>query len=352
MTTRLPALLLTALLTPALGATIVPAHATSDPEVAAPAVTGYALESTPPRVIARNADGLTTVTVVASLLHPSGRRVSTPGARPRRLLEAAHRHGLRAELLLSGWNDRLGDFDARAAHRLLSSPPRIRRVAGQLARAVRTQGWDGVNLDLERLRRADAPGLVHLATELQRRMPVERTVSVDVSARTSLRAYRQAGYRLRELGGAVDVVQLMAYDQHGPSWSGPGPIGALGWQRAALRIALRVVPAERLDLGVAGYGYTWPRTGTGTRTGRSLTVAGARRLVRRDGAVARWRPGVGEWTARLSDGTRVWWSDRRSYAARVRLATEHDLHGLAVWRLGSADRLTPPVARSLTRPGS
>ena len=335
MRTRLTAVLLTLVTTVGSVGT---AGAAGGAGGAEPEVTGYALESTPPRVIARNADGLATVTVVASLLHPSGRRVSTPGARPRRLLEAAHRHGLRAELLLSGWNNRIEDFDARAAHRLLSSPPRIRRVAQQLARVVGDQGWDGVNLDLERLRRADAPGLVRLAAELQRRMPAERTVSVDVSARASLRAYRQAGYRLRALGQVVDVVQLMAYDQHGPAWSGPGPIGALGWQRASLRTALRVVPADRLDLGVAGYGYTWPRSGTG----RSVTVAGARRLVRRDGAVARWRPAAGEWTARLSDGTRLWWSDRRSHAARVRLAEEHRLHGLAVWRLGSADRLTRP----------
>ncbi|NPC95198.1 glycosyl hydrolase family 18 protein [Nocardioides sp. zg-DK7169] len=334
MTARLAALSLTL----ALAVTTVPAHPAHARDDWEPAVTGYALESTPPRVVDRNAEGLTTVTVVASLLHPSGGRVGTPGARPRALLAAAHRAGLRAELLLSGWNDRLGDFDPRAAHRLLSSPPRIRRVAGQLARVVRVQGWDGVNLDLERLRRADAPGLVRLAAALQRRMPSERTVSVDVSARTSLRAYRRAGYRLGELAGVVDVVQLMAYDQHGPGWSGPGPVGALPWQRAALGTALRVVPPERLDLGVAGYGYTWPRTGTG----RSLTVAAARRLVRRDGAVARWRPRAGEWSARLSDGTRLWWSDRRSYAARVRLAEEHDLHGLAVWRLGSADTLTRP----------
>ncbi|CAB4733683.1 unannotated protein [freshwater metagenome] len=129
----------------------------------------------------------------------------------------------------------------------------------------------------------------------------------------------------------------MTYDQHGPSWSGPGPIGGLGWQRRTLEAALEQVPAAQLDLGVAGYGYTWPRRGTG----HTLLTRGARRVVAADGAQAHWKPGPAEWTATLSDGTRIWWSDRRSYAARQALAREYGLHGLAVWRVGSADTLLP-----------
>lgn len=169
---------------------------------------------------------------------------------------------------------------------------------------------------------------------LQDGMPAERTVSVDVSAATSLRGYRERGYRLAGLARAADVIDLMTYDLHGP-WSGPGPVGALRWQRRAATAALQVVPADRLQLGVAGYGYTWPRRGTG----RSVTVAQARRLVARDGATPRWRAGVGEWTARLGDGTELWWSDGRSYERRVALARALGLRGLAVWRLGSADPL-------------
>jgi spore germination protein YaaH len=208
-------------------------------------------------------------------------------------------------------------------------------VAARLAGRVRAQGWDGVNVDLERVRAADGPGLVSLVEELQARMPAARTVSIDVSAATSVRAYRQRGYRLAGLARAADVIDLMTYDLHGPTWSGPGPIGALRWQRDALDAALSVVPADRLQLGVAGYGYTWPRRGVG----RSVTVAQARSLVAGDGATARWRPRAGEWTARLSDGTVLWWSDRRSYQRRIALAREYGVRGLAVWRLGSADTL-------------
>jgi spore germination protein YaaH len=94
---------------------------------------------------------------------------------------------------------------------------------------------------------------------------------------------------------------------------------------------LTKVPAAKVDLGVAGYGYTWPRE----RDGRSVTVQRARRLVREDGARAVWKPAAGEWRARLSDGTVLWWSDTRSFRRREQLAAELGVHGIALWRLGS-----------------
>ena len=46
---------------------------------------------------------------------------------------------------------------------------------------------------------------------------------------------------------------------------------------------------------------------------------------------------MGDWTATLSDGSTLWWSDTRSYALRVALARHEHLHGLAVWSLGESD---------------
>ncbi len=298
-------------------------------------VTGWILQSSPNRLVARNADGLTVLSVAGVSINTAGDWVATPSDDAQRLLRAAHRHGLRAELLLSNYSDRLETFDRRALHRLLADPDHIAAVARRLARSVAGQGWDSVNVDLEGVRRGDGDGLVALVQELQARLPAEAAVSVDISAATSVRSYRDRGYRLAALAEAADVVAVMTYDMHGSTWSGPGPIGPLPWQRDALDALLSVVPAEQVLLGVSGYGYTWPAG----RTGRSVTVRQARRLVERDGASAHWRRGLGEWTARLSNGTVLWWSDGRSYDARIDLAREYGVRGLAVWRIGSADTL-------------
>jgi spore germination protein YaaH len=297
-------------------------------------VTGWILGSGTNRLVDRNADGITTLSVDGVLVHPDGSSVDAPDADAKRLLKAAHHHGLTAELLVSNYSNELGDFDPRANHRLLSDDDHIDAVAARLGRFVSSQGWDGVNVDLERVRKGDGDGLVRFVEAIQAAMPAPRTVSIDVSASNSPRGYRDRGYRLAGIAHAADVIDLMTYDLHG-TWSGPGPVGALPWQRDSLETLLTVVPPAQVQLGVAGYGYTWPREGTG----RAVSPKQARRLVERDGATAHWKATDGEWTARLSNGTVLWWSDGRSYRKRIALAREYDVRGLAIWRLGSADTL-------------
>jgi spore germination protein YaaH len=133
----------------------------------------------------------------------------------------------------------------------------------------------------------------------------------------------------------VSQIVLMAYDQHGPWEKTPGPVGATSWVTRGVRALESSVPAARVDLGVAGYGYVW---GPGGR--QQLSDAGARALVAKQGGHARWVASVGEWTATLPSGAVVWWSDTRTLALREALAARLGLHGLAVWSLGLSDPIS------------
>ncbi|MFT4085369.1 MAG: glycosyl hydrolase family 18 protein [Nocardioides sp.] len=334
---------LAALLTLLGAATAVPETASADPAYSSTAsarprgldVTGWVLADAKNRLVDRNAAGLSTLSIDGLGLRAHGNGVLAPADGAARLARRGHHHGLSVELLLSNYSNSLGDFDATALHRLLASAAHRRHVAARVAAYVRRGGYDGVNVDLELVRARDGGRLVAFVRRLQRALPAATTVSIDISASTSLRAYRRHGYRLGALGRAVDVVDLMTYDYSGPTWSGPGPIGPLPWQRKAMKTLLKRVPAAKAQLGFGGYGYTWPAH----RTGRTVTDAGARRRVAHDGATAHWHPRIGEWSAKLSNGTRLWWSDKRSYRKRITLARDLGVRGLAVWRLGSADRL-------------
>ncbi len=299
------------------------------------AITGYALGGTSAGVIAASAQALTTVTVDGVSISADGAHVDVPDSSLASVRRIAHQHGLRTELLVDNYSNDLGDFDPKAAHALLSNHANVLRLARTMAGYVTRGHYDGANIDLELVQPRDAVGLVDFAQALQSAMPARKTVSIDVSAEASLSDYRGQGYLLGRLGRAVDVVQLMAYDEHGPTWSGPGPIGDLRWQKQALGVLLTKVAARKVDLGQAGYGYTWPTSGVGV----TVTDRGARARVARDGATAIWHPASGEWSATLSNGTRMWWADRRSYAIRKDLARARHLHGMAVWVLGSADPL-------------
>jgi spore germination protein len=248
----------------------------------------------------------------------------------RKVLRTAHRHHDEAELLVSNYSNAIGDFDPARAHRMLRSRDLRRQVAHELARIVRRQGWDGIQIDLESLGRRDGRGLVRFADDLRAALPHRAAVSMAVMAEESRAAYPRHGYRLRALD-AVDRFVLMAYDQHGPGWSGAGPVGALPWARRTAKPLVASVGAGRVDLGIAGYGYLWRHDGSG----RTLSDAQARSLA---GAAATWHQQAGEWSATIPEGT-LWWSDHRSYVKRLRLAHRLGLHGVAVWQLRSADAL-------------
>jgi len=185
---------------------------------------------------------------------------------------------------------------------------------------------------MEALQPRDSAGLVQLATSLRAGLPRRVSVGLTLSNNGDVAGFSSEGYDLPGLARSGCQEILMAYDDHGPWENIPGPIGPLGWQRTGLNVLLRFIPASRLVLGVAGYGYGWRR-----HHNVALTDAQARALATSRGAHFRWAPSAGEWTATLRTHEVIWWSDARSLRARIRLAEQYHLAGLAVWSLAESD---------------
>lgn len=293
------------------------------------AVTGFQGSWNAPSLIDRSKDALTTVGVDGVSLAASGRTVGRPDSADARQLARAHHDHLPAELLVSNFSDSIDDFSEPVGHAMLGNAAHRSAVAKALASDVRKQGWNGISVDLESLTSRDRPGLTAFVRTLRADLPSGSSLSICVMAETSPADYTAAGYDLRAIAASVGRVILMTYDQHGTWENQPGPVGSLPWQRSTLAAARQDVPAGKLDLGIAEYGYAWRR-----HSNDQLSVAGARRLA---GSRARWVSWAGEWTAKLADGSTLWWSDARSYRARVALARAKGLHGVAVWDLGLGD---------------
>ena len=297
-------------------------------------ITGYASDWTPPSTIDTQASAISNVGIDGVGVSPSGSSIGPPSARSLALLAVAHAHGLRSTLLVGNWGGPSG-VSPGIASRLLTSGPHRAHVVYRLLQIVRTEGWDGVTLDLESLSSSDGPGLVALATALRSRLPRGDLLAVDVAAPQSIAGDIAEGYRLPSLGRVADVV-LMAYDEHGP-WSGPGPIGGLPWLKRVLNVARNQIPSQRLILGMAAYGYSW-RVGKHP-TSAAVTDVQALRLLLRDRSHPRWNAVQGEWTAALRHRTVLWWSNSRSIRLRETLARRLHLGGVAIWQLASADAL-------------
>jgi spore germination protein YaaH len=311
---------------------LAPAAGASSPSKLA--VTAFQEAGDPNSLITRSAAAITTVGVDGTELTRDGMGVHLPNAKSLAAKRVAYADGLRSEILVSNWDDRINDFSPAIASRLLTNPAHVRNVATVLADDVRQQKWEGVSIDLESLSADDAPGLVDLLNALRADLPQAKSISICISNSLSAAGYRAGGYDLTGIASSGARVILMAYDEHGTWENQPGPVGALNWQRKGLAVLRTQVPADQIDLGQAGYGYAWrPHSNV------QLSDAQSRQLVAADHATAHFDATAGEWTAHLSDGSTLWWADARSFALRVAMARNQHLHGLAVWDLGDSDRL-------------
>ncbi|WP_382305052.1 glycosyl hydrolase family 18 protein [Herbiconiux sp. UC225_62] len=315
-------------------------------------VEGYLLvDGDSARHVAANAGLVTMVGVDGVMVADGGASLIPEPEGSAEVVAEAHARGLHAELLIANYDLETKDFSAEIGAALLSSPENRTAVIGQLVDAVEAGGYDSVQLDLEYLSLADAAGLTAFARELDTALDEipghgpdslpdsgtltatgEIPISIAVMAKASPADYLAAGYDFHGLLATVQRVVLMGYDQHGPSWSEPGPVGGLPWVRSSLD-ALRAsgVPDAKIDLGIGAYGYSWPGDGS---PGTTLRVTDARAIA---GDRAVFDDEQGEWTATLDDGTVLWWSDEAARNIRMQLAKDEGLHGVAIWQLASAE---------------
>lgn len=316
----------------AIGLTALPA----DASVSSP-VLAYQEEGDATSLIKASAAALEQVGVDGVNISSNGAAVGKPDSDATSQLATAHSYGKKAEVLIGNFSESLEDFDEPAAYKLLSSTTNITNVVNTLKSAVNSQGWDGVDIDLESLQARDTTGLLTFIRALKAAIP-GKTVSIAVTCFTTEKEFENNGYNLSAIGQSVDRLVLMAYDEHGFGDSGPGPIGALSWQTTGLDIVLGKMGGDdgKVILGQAGYGYRWYKDWSSGHVDQ-VSDAQARSLA---GSKATWDSSAHEWHATLSDGSVMWWADAKSLADRQSLVTSRGVHGLAVWDLGLSDTIT------------
>jgi len=130
-------------------------------------------------------------------------------------------------------------------------------IIEQIVSAVNQYGFDGVNIDIENLTHDDRNQYTAFIRALRESMPPEKTVSIAVAANPYGTYYGWAGsYDYKTLGELCDWVMVMAYDEHYYG-SEPGPVASSSFTENSLKYALKLIPPEKLLLGVPFYGRYW-----------------------------------------------------------------------------------------------
>jgi len=159
----------------------------------------------------------------------------------------------------------------------------------------------------------------------------------------------RGAYDLAALAKYVDLICLMTYDQH-TRWTVPGPVAGWNWTVENLDYALKVVPKEKLSLGIPLYGYHW-FTGAPTKeseaaaekpnpTADYIGTANALQLAEAYNGKIQWdaedhsayfyfyRDQMREW---------IFFTDLHTFKDRYELIQKDDLQGFCSWVLGEED---------------
>lgn len=253
----------------------------------------------------------------------------------RDVLQIARQHGIEVMPVLN--NAEKGRFDPQRVHRLLTSLPAQHALAVQIRDWLVQNGFQGVNIDFENLYRQDYASLAQWLRLLHDTL---RSAGLRVSV--DLEAGGNPSY-WKDIAAASDFVVLMAYDEH-YAGSEPGPVASLGWTQHVVKQALRIIPAEKLVLGIGNYAYDWSGS---ARTAETLTFQEAILRVRENRAdeppqqVIDFDPQALNPTFTYTDDSgvfhEVWLLDAVTAANQWLLGHRAGLRGAALWVLGSED---------------
>lgn len=268
------------------------------------------------------------------------------------ILAEAHAHHLPVMPIVA-----LADRDKM--HAFLQKKDAIKRMADALVRESKANDFIGFQFDFENIYWTDRDAfsaMTETVGKILHKNGLQLSIAVCPNApghpergafNTWMFKYWRGAYDIAALGKATDFISLMTYDQH-TRWTTPGPVGGMPWLMENLTYALKVVPADKISLGIPLYGYHWytgdPVRKDGTEAanivGQYYDADEWQPFVRHYGIKLRWDDtDMESWFWFYRDGMREWAfvPDARSFKARTDVMEKYHLQGFSSWVLGSED---------------
>jgi cellulose synthase/poly-beta-1,6-N-acetylglucosamine synthase-like glycosyltransferase/spore germination protein YaaH/peptidoglycan/xylan/chitin deacetylase (PgdA/CDA1 family) len=226
-------------------------------------------------------------------------------------------------------------FRGDVVHRILINPEKRNRLIQDIIKYLQFYKLDGINIDFEDLQEKKNEVLVQFQKALYEQMHNKGLlVTQDVQP------FNQ-DYNFKELSAYNNYVILMAYDQFSDG-TGPGPICHQKWIEGAVDDAIKKIPADKLILALAGFGYDWKLD----ENEKVISVApisyqDALTLAHSYGGKIKFDNDSYNlhFTYDGDDGAphQVQFTDAATTFNSMRFAEESGLSGVALWRLGNED---------------
>jgi cellulose synthase/poly-beta-1,6-N-acetylglucosamine synthase-like glycosyltransferase/spore germination protein YaaH/peptidoglycan/xylan/chitin deacetylase (PgdA/CDA1 family) len=134
---------------------------------------------------------------------------------------------------------------------MLAHPAARARLAKELEEFATSQREPGIVVDFEMVPASSQIDFQHFIRDLATALH-----AANLKLMVALPA-ADWDYDYKYFASQADALIVMNYDFHYPS-SAPGPIAAQDWFVKNIENLLKVVPASKVVMGIANYGYDWP----------------------------------------------------------------------------------------------
>ncbi len=223
-------------------------------------------------------------------------------------------------------------FDSTAAGKRVLGSRRLTGIStGNIVKLIDRYGFKGVHIDFEYLPPEYSRSFGKFLRLLKRCMG-KRELTAALFPQVDFPGKLSGFHELSLLSPFLDQVVIMCYDLH-CSRTGPGPVTGIEWAERNINHFLKFFPAEKIWLGVPGYGYRW----TNRKNGKAISSKSASAL---SGNIKQGRNSSGTIEIRYwKDGReiRIDYSDKKTRQLLEDLSEKYRLKGTALWRLGLED---------------
>jgi peptidoglycan-N-acetylglucosamine deacetylase len=243
-------------------------------------------------------------------------------------LKLMRQHGIKITPMVSNYYNE--KWSLENVVRIISSKERKQKFIASIIRNLKENQFQGINIDFESIDDKFRKELSEFQKELYNQLhKLGYTVSQDITPFAD-------SYELPELEKYNDQVVLMAYDLHYMT-SEPGAITDPDWVTDILDSSLKAIPANKIILGLAAYGYDWPLNSEA----EDITYLEALEHAYENETSVNYDDKSNNLQFNYEDDNgikhSVWFTDAATAFNEIRIAEDYGIGGVALWRLGGED---------------
>lgn len=300
-------------------------------------------------------DHANAIDIIAPQIYSVNANGEISGTIDPKLIAAAKENNLKIMPLLVNPN-----FDQELIHTLLHNPAAQEKAIANMLALCEKYHFYGLQFDFENINVNDKAEFTRFyqltATQLHQK---GYAISIAVVPRISdsyeneyERWYFEnwsGAYDYQSLAQSSDFISVMTYDRH-TSLTTPGPVAAIDWVEKNIQSLLKVIPANKLSLGIPDYSGYWstgkvdpghiPERYTYRSKEKQIPYEKVTGLLNQYNLTPAWQE---QWKSSyllFSNNDRneyLFIEDAKAFQAKLELAQHYQLRGISVWKLGFED---------------